>query len=75
MNVVENIENTTYENFCSVKEELEADDEDSPVKRLNGTKKMDNSYVRNNQTRYGSCIYLIKDDIDEEIKISWEDGQ
>ncbi|HGH7176037.1 TPA: hypothetical protein ACJMKJ_003608 [Bacillus wiedmannii] len=75
LNVVENIENTTYENFCSVKEELEADDEDSPVKRLNGTKKMDNSYVRNNQTRYGSCIYLTKDDIDEEIKISWEDGQ
>lgn len=75
LNVVENIENTTYENFCSVKEELEADDEDSPVKRLNGTKKMDNSYVRNNQTRYGSCIYLTKDDIDEELKISWEDDQ
>ncbi|MCR6856276.1 hypothetical protein P5G86_22045 [Paenibacillus jamilae] len=75
LNVVENIENTTYDNFCSVKEELEADDDDSPIKRLNGTKKMDNSYVRNNQTRYGSCIYLTKDDIDEEIKISWEDGQ
>ncbi|WP_208328191.1 hypothetical protein [Bacillus cereus] len=75
LSVVENIENTTYENFCSVKEELEADDEDSPVKRLNGTKKMDNSYVRNNQTRYGSCIYLTKDDIDEELKISWEDEQ
>ncbi len=75
INIIENIENVTYGNFCSVKEDLEADDEDSPVKRLNNTKKMDNSYVRNNQTRFGSCIYLTKDDIDENMKISWEDDK
>ncbi|WP_421379589.1 hypothetical protein ACOJQI_15840 [Bacillus salacetis] len=73
LNLVENIEGTTYENFCSVKEELEIDGKDSPIKRLLKTKAMQNYYAPKNQTRYGSCIYLTKDDVEDDNKISWED--
>lgn len=73
LKLVENIETTTYDNFCSVKEELEIDENDLPLKRLSKTKAMQNFYAPKNQTRYGSCIYLTKDDVEDDIKISWED--
>lgn len=73
LRLVENIETTTYDNFCSVKEELEIEEEDLPLKRLTKTKAMQNYYAPKNQTRYGSCIYLTKDDVEDDIKISWED--
>lgn len=70
---VENIENTTYENFCSVKEAIAQSGDDIPINRLNKTKEKDNYYASKNQTRYGSCIHLTKDITDENLKISWED--
>ncbi|MFY0517854.1 hypothetical protein ACOMCU_08470 [Lysinibacillus sp. UGB7] len=72
LNKVENIESISYENFCCVKEELQ-DDIDTPLKRLNKTKAMSNSYSLNDHTKFGSCIYLTKEDIEELKKISWED--
>ncbi|MGI2329154.1 hypothetical protein [Planococcus sp. YIM B11945] len=73
LNQVNNIERTTYDNFCSVKEELEVEQKDFPIKRLSETKKMNNAYVQVDQTRFGSCIYLTRDDTDIDLKISWED--
>lgn len=71
-NEVENIEEVTYENFCSVKDELQSEG-DLPIKRLNKTKDKHNYYALKNQTRYGSCIFLTKEDIEDDKKISWED--
>lgn len=73
LNFIDNIEETTFENFCAVKESFGPFKEDSPLNRLNSLKDKDNSYTRNDQTRFGSCIYLTKDAISEELKISWED--
>lgn len=73
LSFVENIENTTYENFCCVKDDFEQGGNDCPINRLNKTKEKDNYYAPKNQTRYGSCIHLTKDITDEDLKISWED--
>lgn len=73
LNFIENIENTTYDNFCITKEYLQQNKEDNPSNRLNKTKEKDNYYAPKNQTRYGSCIYLTKDATPDELKISWED--
>ncbi|SFM47757.1 hypothetical protein SAMN04487943_12112 [Gracilibacillus orientalis] len=73
LNFVDNIERTTYDNFCSVKEDLEEENKDTPLKRLNETKKMNNNYTQLDQTRFGSCISLTKKNVEEDIKISWED--
>ncbi len=72
LNTVENIESISYENFCCVKEELQ-EEIDTPLKRLNRTKAMSNSYAINDHTKFGSCIYLTKEDIEDLKKISWED--
>ncbi len=74
LGIIENIEQTTYENFEGVKFTLQRDDKDEPYNRLDGTKKLENSYALNEQIRYGSCIYLTKDEITD-IQISWEDEE
>ena len=73
LNVIRNIENTSYNNFCDVKELLLASNDDSPIKRLIRTKEKNNTYVYRDQARFGSCIYLTKDIIREDEQISWED--
>ncbi|MDM5336369.1 hypothetical protein QUF84_03865 [Fictibacillus enclensis] len=73
ISTVENIEQTTYDNFLSVVEDLQSEDRDTPIKRLNETKKLSNSNVTKEQTRFGSCIYLTKEDIEDNKKISWVD--
>jgi len=75
LNYVEDIERTTYDNFCDVKELLEQENSDSPYQRLNKTKEKQNFYVPKNQTRYGSCIYLTKELIEEDMKISWAEDE
>lgn len=74
LGIIENIEQTTYENFEGVKFTLQRNDKDEPYNRLDGTKKLENSYALNEQIRYGSCIYLTKDEITD-IQISWEDEE
>jgi len=73
VSVVENIERTTYDNFCDAKEYLEQNNKDTPINRLSRTKDKDNCYASNNQTRYGSCIHLTMESIEDDLKISWED--
>ncbi|MCP3028768.1 hypothetical protein [Halobacillus sp. A5] len=69
---IENIEETTYENFESAKHNLKRRNKDHPYNRLDETKKLSNSYADSEQIRYGSGIYLTKDEI-EDNQISWKD--
>lgn len=71
---IEEIEETTYENFENVKFSLQNKKCDVPYNRLDETKKMSNSHAENEQIKYGSGIYLTRKDIDKN-QISWEDEQ
>ena len=66
-----NIENTTYDNFQSVLEELTEASKDTPKTRLLETEKRDNNYSPNDDIRKGSCIYLTGENISNQI--SWKD--
>lgn len=66
-----NIENTTYDNFQSVLEELAETSKDTPKTRLLETEKRDNNYSPNDDIRKGSCIYLTGENISNQI--SWKD--
>lgn len=70
---IKNIEELSYENFENVKYKLLCNSSDRPINRLNDTKSEPNSYASNEQIKYGSCIYLTKEDIDKGKQISWED--
>ncbi len=71
---IEEIEETTYENFENVKFKLQKKKCDIPYNRLDETKNMSNSHAENEQIKYGSGIYLTGEDI-EKNQISWEDEQ
>lgn len=71
---IEEIEETTFENFENVVFRLQRDGADEPFNRLDETKKMANSHAGNEQIRYGCGIYLTKDGIVDR-QISWEDEQ
>lgn len=62
------IEETTYNNFQSVLEDMH---EDTPKKRLLETEKRTNSHAQNEETKCGSCIYLTGEKIQNQI--SWKD--
>ncbi|SDL24772.1 hypothetical protein [Natronincola ferrireducens] len=69
---IKDIEETTYENFENVKFSLQRSGQDNPYNRLEETKKQSNSYADNEQIKFGSSIYLTKEEM-EDIQISWED--
>lgn len=71
--LVEDLENTAYDNFCDAKMELRSRAEDTPDKRLIETKSKSNSRAIDDQIRYGVCINLTSEDTDESIQISWKD--
>ncbi|MGG3926525.1 hypothetical protein ABET51_11060 [Metabacillus fastidiosus] len=71
---IQNIEETTYENFENAKFSLKNKGLDQPYNRLEETKKLSNAHADNEQIRYGSGVYLTKDGI-EDIQISWEDEE
>lgn len=71
--LVEDIENTAYDNFCDTKMELRNRTEDTPDNRLIETKSKSNSKAVDEQIRYGVCINLTSEDTDERIQISWKD--
>ena len=73
--VVEDMENTAYDNFCDAKMELRVRKEDNPDNRLIVTKSKSNSKATDEQLRYGVCIELTSDATDEEIQISWKDEE
>lgn len=73
---IEDIEETTHENFENAKFKLQREGKDEPYNRLDETKNLGNAYADNEQIRYGSGIYLTKDEIeDTQIQISWEDEE
>lgn len=72
-NKIDDIEITTYDNFDSVKSNLQANKRDNPNNRLMGTQERANSYAPNDQIRSGSAIHLTKADTDPIKLISWED--
>lgn len=71
---IQEIEETTFENFENVVFRLQREGTDEPFNRLDETKKMANSHAANEQIRYGCGIYLTKDGIVDR-QISWEDEQ
>lgn len=71
--LVDDLENTAYDNFCDVKMELRSRSEDTPDNRLIETKLKSNSKAVDEQIRYGVCINLTSEDTDESIQISWKD--
>ncbi len=71
--LVDDIEETAYENFCETKERLQWLNKDTPRNRLDGTKEMPNENAKNTQIKYGACIGLTKDNVDSKLQISWKD--
>ena len=67
------IEITAYENFEDVKEELQANNNDTSSNRFWNTTKASNSYAENEQIRKGVCIYLTSDNVSDGNQISWKD--
>lgn len=71
---VEDIEETTFENFQNIKFKLQRSGQDIPYNRLEETKQQGNSFADSEQIKYGSSIYLTRDKEDEYDKqISWKD--
>ncbi len=70
--IIQDIEETTYENFENVKFILQNEGQDTPFNRLKETNKCPNSYANNDQIKYGSGIYLTREE-EKERQISWED--
>lgn len=71
---IENIEETTFDNFEDIKFELQCNGDDQPQRRLMEIKKKSNTYVVNEQIKYGSEIYLTRDE-EKERQISWKDEE
>lgn len=69
---IKDIEETTYENFQNAKFRLQRSRQDEPYNRLEETKKQSNSYADSEQLKFGSGIYLTKEEM-EDSQISWED--
>ncbi|MCU4819321.1 DUF4297 domain-containing protein [Bacillus cereus] len=72
---IKSIEDTTYANFSSVKRRLRLEKKEHPFFRLDGTKNESNSYANNEQIRWGSAIFLTKENTDDDKKISWKDEE
>jgi len=73
--LVENLECTAYDNFCTTKAELRLEKDDIPDKRLLRTTDKENSHATDNQIRCGVCINLTSEDTDPELQISWKDEE
>lgn len=71
--MVDDLENTAYDNFCDAKMELRNRSEDTPDNRLIETKSKSNSKAADEQIKFGVCINLTSEDTDKDIQISWKD--
>ncbi len=69
---IDDIEETTFESFERIKFNLKTQNNDSPYNRLEATKSQPNSFANNEQIRFGSSIYLTKENTGEK-QISWKD--
>ena len=72
---VDDLEGVTYENYEIACDELRGTNHDEPLSRLNRTKSGSNSYCFNEQEKWGSCVYLTRDDAPPERLISWREDE
>ncbi|MDN5093537.1 hypothetical protein [Aliarcobacter butzleri] len=75
LELIEDLESRTYDNFCDAIESLKIENKDIPLNRLNRTKEKSNSYSYNEDIKSGSCIYLTKENTDIDLLISWKDEE
>lgn len=68
-----NLESVTFDNFRDSCLLLKANAEDSPIKRLLATKDKSNQYAFNEHEKWGSCIWLTREETPAKMKISWKD--
>lgn len=72
-NTVASLEDVTFCNFRDSCFSLEADGDDRPIKRLLATKDKSNQYAFNEHEKWGSCIWLTREETPADKLISWED--
>ena len=75
VDLLNNIEQTSSDNFEKVKDFLKHNNQDTPYNRLNETESKINLYAKTDQIRDGALIYLTKDEIDKRLQISWKDEE
>ncbi|MGG4144985.1 hypothetical protein ABEW34_17855 [Paenibacillus algorifonticola] len=71
---INDLEETTYENYEMVKMKLQNNNNDTPFNRLDETKQRGNTYAETEPVRFGSGIFLTKAGNDE-LQISWKDEE
>lgn len=71
---IDDMEDTTYDNYEFIKGVLKQDNKDTPLNRLNDIKKSSNSYAPNEQIKDGVAIYLTRDDVEADKQISWKEN-
>ncbi len=69
--IPKSIELTTFNNFQTVLEELEDQNEDTPRNRLFRTEHKSNSHAKDEETKQGSCIFLTGENVLNQI--SWKE--
>lgn len=69
---IENLEETSYENFELAVSELQSQNNDLPTNRLMTTINKTNSYAKNEQIKHGVCIHLTGEKESNRL-ISWGD--
>lgn len=67
------LESVTFDNFRDSCLLLKANADDSPIKRLLATKDKSNQYAFNEHEKWGSCIWLTREETPADKLISWED--
>lgn len=70
---VASLEDVTFSNFRDSCLLLEVDGDDRPIKRLLATKEKSNQYAFNDHEKWGSCIWLTREETPADKLISWED--
>lgn len=71
--IVADLEGVTFDNYSDSCLELKANGTDNPVSRLVETKNKSNQYAFNEHEKWGSCIWLTREDTPVEKRISWKD--
>lgn len=67
------LESVTFDNYRDSRLLLKANAEDCPIKRLLATKDKSNQYAFNEHEKWGSCIWLTREETPADKLISWED--
>ena len=70
---VASLESAAFNNFCDSCNLLKLDGKDDPMRRLIETKRCQNSYAYNDHEKWGSCIWLTREETPTEKRISWKD--